>query len=360
MKVWSVIFNFIGVAILLVMLQCIYIQWDAWDKDFETARLGYQSDYATEAGFIKAMDGGRLNITYADLTNAELSPQSVLYGFQSVMCIGYDKIINEDNINEVNSLIETSVLACSNGYYMTPVKKNVFDKMEVTYDWSCKIPYALNQSDMSETLKLSLANKSNMRKDEISAGLFTLQGNKIDILGSGDIEFERLGSVNISKKDRRLIISNINKQINGAIIDNIVNVQSADKSITHKIYLPSSRTSKGLNDISSPSLIVALSGKGFTTKGFINETVMSGYKLIRKMYVVGYKYQNKNADGSLKAGSNYRYCYETQLPEGYEKGTDTRGPIKIEKFYSSMERAAYDGYSPDLEYLQHRIRYDVS
>lgn len=358
MKVWSVIFNFIGVSAILIILQCFYIQMDAWDKDFETARLEYQSDYAAEAAFIKSMSGGDLGIDYIDLTKAELSPEKSLYGFQLVMCLGYDKPFNDENIERVNDLIETSVLACSNGYYITPIKKNNFDNREVCYDWSAKIPYLIETDDMSSSLIGAITSKSVMKKNEIKSGLFTLRGNDVYLLGKDARPFEGVGSVQISSKDRQLILSNINRQINGAIIDNIVSVQSANNTLTHKVYLPSSQTISGINTINNPSFLMVLSGKGFTTNGFINQTVMSGYKTIRKMYVVGYTYRNKDKNGNLTGDLNYKYCYETQLPKGYESGTSTRGPIKIKKFFTSIERAANDGYVPDLEYLQRRINYE--
>lgn len=360
MKGWSTMFNLIGVAIILLMLQCIYVQWDAWDKDFDTARLSYQSDYATEAGFIKSMSSGNLGISYDDLTGAELSPEKTLYGFEIVMCIGYDKVPNEENIDKVNSLIETSVLACSDGYYITPINKNNFERKELAYEWTNKIPYVIKKNDMSTSLINSITSKSVMKTNELDSALFTMQGSDVRIIDNSksDVSFESVGSVGISKSDRNLILSIINRQLNGAIIDNIVNLQNENGEINHKFYLPSEQTSSGINEVNSPSLLVILNGKGFETNGYINKTVMSGYKLIRKMYVIGYSYQDKNEDGSLKPGIKYNYCYETQLPEGYETGTDTRGPINVLKFFTSVDKAAMEGYLPDLAYLQHRIRYD--
>lgn len=358
MKAWSVMFNFIGIAAILIILQCFYTQLDAWDKDFETARLEYQSDYAAEAAFVKSLSGGNLGIEYSDLTKVELSPEKSLDSFQKVMCIGYNKSINKENIEKVNDLIETAVLACSDGYYMTPIKKNTFDKKEISYDWTAKIPYVISTKDMSESLIGAITSKSVLKRNQIKSALFSMKGNDVYLSGSGNIKLESIGSLNISKANRDLILSQINRQINGAMIDNIVNIQSSNKTLTHKVYLPSKQTISGVNEITNPSFLVVLSGKGFTTKGFINETVMSGYKTIRKMYIVGYTYRDKNKDGSLSDEVKYKYCYETQLPNGYEQGTETRGPISIVKFFTSMEKAARDGYSPDLSYIQHRINYE--
>ena len=179
------------------------------------------------------------------------------------------------------------------------------------------------------------------------------------LLGDDEsMQFEAVGSVNFSTAARNTILQKINAQINTDIIDNISNVYATSESMSHRVYLPYSQTDDGINSLTGPSFIAIISGRGFTTNGFINKTVMSGYKTVRKMYVVGYSYRNKNG-GDMSGAVQKRYCYETQLPKNYENGTETRGPITVEKFYTSIEKAAEDGYYPDLEYLQHRIDYDA-
>ena len=359
MKTWSIIFNFIAIAILCVMLRTFYIQIDAWDSDFETARLGYQSDYCAEAAFIKSMTGGNLGIDYQDLNSPELSPEKSLDAFRTVMCFGYEKTPNEENKSQVNDLIETSVLACSDGYYISPIKMSKFGKVDITYDWTSKIPYVLTTEQMTEQIKAPIVRACEMERGNIKAGLFTFKGNRVYLLGDDEsMKFEAVGSVNFSTAARNTILQKINAQINTDIIDNISNVYATSESKSHRVYLPYSQTDDGINSLTGPSFIAIVSGRGFTTNGFINKTVMSGYKTVRKMYVVGYSYRNKNG-GDMSGAVQKRYCYETQLPKNYENGTETRGPITVDKFYTSIEKAAEDGYYPDLEYLQHRIDYDA-
>ncbi len=329
MKTYFNVFNCIGLGFLLIMLSIFYIQMDSMQTEYDTSRLNQVISYAGEAAFLETMHTGDLNLNYTDMNEVVLNPTHTLDVFEEMICLNYGMSTSTENKQYIEECIPSALLACNDGYYITLLSEvdtspDSISGGEYGFKWSVKLPYTVKSGS-----------------SEISVGLdsekwikATDQGDTLALTyGTSYADPEVAGLLS-----RQLVQRNINTSLTNALARNVDLVSRIRGDVNYDIYLPASKTSSGINDISSPSLIILLQGADFSGQAKVTEAVISGLKTVDKVYVVGFS----DYDG-IK-----RYCYEGQLPPELSN--------KIEMFFNTVEEAARNGYLPSHEYLTKKIQ----
>lgn len=325
MKVWSAIFNFIGVWILILMISVFYSHLDAMQTDYDTAVLREVIGYAARAAFDEAIN---TETTYSDLGRAQIDVKKTLEIFGDIVCLSYDMSLSEENRTHIESYIPSAMFCTYDGYYIT----KLIDDNRTDLEWSLKIPYTITVGNITATLQID--------RDE---------GFKVNNIDGGAVSYTDFGmgegSVGIQIKDLNRGIANarINTVITDALSLNIAKLSEYRGGNNYRVYLPAKTTFSGINTIDGPSLIILLSGGDFAGKASISEAAIAGLKVVQKNWVLGFE----------DLHGNKWYAYETQLSEQVLKENNfnvVTAPL------DSVFQAADMGYKPNFEILSTDIK----
>lgn len=325
MKVWSAIFNFIGVWILILMISVYYNHLDAIQKDYDTAVLREVIGYAARAAFDEAIN---TETTYSDLGRAQIDVKKTLGTFVDIVSLSYNMSMSEENRAHIESYIPSAMFCTYDGYYITKLLED--DSTDLV--WSLKIPYTMTVGNKTVTLQ--------MDRDEgfvitnVAEGVLPYTG-----FGMGD---GRVG-IQIASLNRDIANARINTVITDALSHNIAKISEFRGGKNYRVYLPAKTTFSGINTIDGPSLIILLSGGDFAGKASISEAAIAGLKVVKKNWVLGFEDLN----------GNKWYAYETQLSE--KVLTENNFTVVTEPL-ASVFQAADMGYKPNFEILATDIK----
>jgi hypothetical protein len=326
-KNWFGIFNFLGLGMLMIMIIIYFKQMEIIQTEYDTSRLNMAIDYAGEAAFMESLHAGNIGLTYQSIDYAVLNPAYCLDVFESLICINYGMIDSLENRQYVESCIPSAILACNDGYYITLLSEvdTAIDQVtggEYGFRWSFKLPYTVVRDD--KTISVNLSTEDWIMASAAGAVLSVRYGTSY-----ADANVQGILS-------RKIVQRAINTTLTDALARNLDYVGRLRGGVDYNIYLPASMTSSGINDISSPSLIILLQGADFSGQAEVSEAVISGLRTERKIRVIGF------VEDGIK-----RYCYEGQYP-----GELSASAVE---FYDSTEDAARAGYLPSYQYLSAKI-----
>lgn len=325
MKVWSAIFNFIGVWILVLMISVYYNHLDAIQKDYDTAVLREVIGYAARAAFDEAIN---TETTYSDLGRAQIDVKKTLGTFVDIVSLSYNMSMSEENRTHIESYIPSAMFCTYDGYYITKLLED--DSTDLV--WSLKIPYTMTVGNKTVTLQ--------MDRDE---------GFVITNVAEGALPYTDFGmgdgrvGIQIASLNRDIANARINTIITDALSYNIAKISEFRGGKNYRVYLPAKTTFSGINTIDGPSLIILLSGGDFAGKASISEAAIAGIKVIKKNWVLGFEDLN----------GNKWYAYETQLSE--KVLTENNFTVVTEPL-ASVFQAADMGYKPNFEILATDIK----
>lgn len=338
MKVWSAIFNIFAIFILMVLLIVYRNMLVVLDKDFQELRLSQAVEYAAEASFAQALQVEDLGMQYEDLDAVIISPGDCLDTFKSLICLSYNMVPSEENLNFIEAYIPVAVLACNDGYYITTIAEN---DPTLPLKWSLKKPYVIQKGNVYYAVKLhnrewlsvnnnTLEVKSDGKDWVESGGPFYASG-----LSAEEMEKQVLTEVN------NLITKDMAHQIKKR---NTVRYQKSDGSYAeveipwnYTFYLPSETTKTGVNPIKRPSFLIFMQGVDFAGTSKLDVVSVAGLTTTKKKVIVGWQ------DNS---GKKY-YCYEGQQPSGINQS--------LVRMFDSMEEAARAGYWPNYDCLVKKL-----
>lgn len=312
----------------MVMMSIFYIQTDTMIKEYDTHRLNIAINYSAEAAFMETLNVGDVNLSYTNMSDVVLDPTYCLEIFESMMCLNYGMSDSPENRFYIETCIPTAVLACNDGYYITILSdvstSEGIDGQEVGFKWSVKLPYTVECPNGE--IAVNLTSEEWVKATQGADGTLSLL--------NGDSYADDAVSGLLSKS---LVKRSINSILTNAIARNIDLVSKIRGDVSYDIYLPSTQTAAGLNDVSSPSLLILIQGADFSGQAKVDEAVIAGLKTVKKVSLIGFK----DYDGKL------RYCYESQLP------TNLLGNVIT--FFNNTEEAALAGYIPSYQYMQKKI-----
>lgn len=349
MKLWTPIFNFIAIFIIILLLPGYYNFAKSLDKEFDQARLDIAVDKATKAMMIAATDVDSIDLDYINPDSIILTPGEAINFFTTVMCFSYDMEPNHHNKNIIESSVCSMILADEYGYYIAELVEddltpeinpddliaqgytydhgvyskrygNIVDKIPVNEStgsdfalrWSMRVPYSVSNASTTDTFSfryypiLRISNNT---------GVATLVKDPVDP-----------ENTNL----QNTIISNVNKQVANAIEAEID--RRNESSFDFKFYLPYETTSLGVNPIKGPSALVFLNNATYASKYKIDAVNVGGYRAQQRQYIVCFRMNGQKF-----------YCYSKQLPESDRGYIDT--------YVSTMKEACDDGYAPYMPYL---------
>lgn len=330
MKVWTPIFNFIAIFLLIIMLPSYYIICKNLDKEFDQQRLDKAVDYATKAMMLAATDVDNIELDYINPDSIVLTPGEALNIFDIVMCFNYEMETTHYNMNAIENSVCALVLSDEYGYYiaeeveddLTPDDDIVGDNYAIR--WSMRIPY-------TETLA--------------NGGKRTYSYNYYPILEWADNKRDTnptLAKTPIDENDNTLkekIKTQINEQISSAINAEI-NRKKYLLGISangEEFHLPSQVTKLGVNPIEGPSAMVILNNATFASNYKIDAVNVGGYMARSKEFIVCFEMANG------EGGKTKYYCYSKQLP-AKDQGS-------VVTYVENMRDACKQGYSPYWPYL---------
>ena len=323
MKVWTSLFNYIAIFLIILLFPCYYSLSKSLDKEFDQIRLDYQVDNATEALLYSAISVDNIELDYINPDAIIVSPGTAIDMFCNIMCFGYDMQPTAANKNAIESSICAMVLSDEYGYYIAELVEddtspsNGVPFMDYTLRWSPRIPYYYMQNGNKITFSYSY--------DPLITAKSTATSNGSAIY---------VDKVPVDKDDTThtdLIKARINSQIS-ASIESEIDRRNKDKGFDFKFYLPYETTTMGVNPIEGPSSLVFINNATYASNYTLDSVNVGGYMASQKQYIVCF---NEN-------GIKY-YCYQQQLP------IDKYGSIVT---YCDTQRDACDlGYVPHYEYL---------
>jgi hypothetical protein len=328
-KTWFGIFNFLGLGMIMIMIIIYFKQIETIQTEYDTSRLNKAIDYAGEAAFMESLHAGNIGLSYQSMEYAVLNPAYCLDVFESLICINYGMIDSLENKQYVESCIPSAILACNDGYYLTLLSEvdTAIDNVsggEYGFKWSFKLPYTVVSASGDKTISVTLGTEDWIMVSAASGVLSIKNGTSYSDAGVQGI------------LSRKIVQRAINTTLTDALARNLDHVGDMRGGVDYDIYLPASTTSSGINNISSPSLIILLQGADFSGQAEVSEAVIAGLKTERKVRVIGF------VENGIR-----RYCYEGQLPTGVSDSA--------EHFYDSLEEAAKAGYLPSYSYLSRKI-----
>lgn len=312
----------------MVMMSIFYIQTDTMIKEYDTHRLNIAINYSAEAAFMETLGVGDVNLSYTNMSDVILDPTYCLEIFESMMCLNYGMSDSPENRFYIENCIPTAVLACNDGYYITILSdvssNDAIDGQEVGFKWSVKLPYTIECPNGEIAVNLNSEDWVKATQ-EANGSLTLLYGNSY-----ADNAVSGLLSKSAVKRS-------INSTLTNAIARNIDLVSKIRGDVSYDIYLPATQTAAGLNDVSSPSLLILIQGADFSGQAKVDEAVIAGLKTVKEVSLIGFT----DHDGKK------RYCYESQLPSNLLGNVIT--------FFNTTEEAAVAGYVPSYEYMQKKI-----
>ena len=331
MKVWSAVFNLLGICIIVIMVTVFYRHLDVIQTDYDTAVLRQAVEYAGRASFRTALESGSADTDYTHLGVVRLNPSETLNTFTDIICMTYNLALSDENKEYIERHIPTAILCGYDGYYITELrdgdtteyvnkyyKKGTTDVIETAVKeqsrlgWSLKMPYVTEVEDKIVALSMD-------------------GGRYLEVGDNGNL------AEGITTEE--LANSRINAVISDALSNNIKQIRAGREAIgqsvygrNYRVYIPAETTFSGINSIDSPTLIILLEGGDFAGKAKKTEASISGLKVIEKDWVVGYS-----------VGGEDLYCYASQY--------DLEESLTATVYYTSAMEAARAGYNPDYERL---------
>lgn len=321
-------------------------------QQFDELRLKYAIDYATDAAFQQAIQGGRLGINYTDLSSVKILADNTLPTFRASLALSYDLSMSNSNLRMIDNYISSAVLVVGDGYYLATeqeVDTTETDEMGGIYEmkWGLKKPFAIEYNRVSGgiTTKFLVAYSISGEKWKAVAqtsdngAVSTYYGDVWDNLPVGTEKVCTpstwvIGCTILKTDLQQQIVREANRQITQDINHYIRqrNAQTGNNVKHDFVYLPAKQTDSGVNPISKPTLLVTMSDVAFAGLKDVSVNSVGGFTIITKKRVVGFE----------EDGQAY-YAYEGQIPT--PKITD------ISRFFDSIDDAALEGYKPHLEYL---------
>lgn len=343
MKMWSALFNFFGVFLLLYFVFILHKDIRENQQQFDELRLKYAIDYATEAGFQSAIVSGNLGIDYLDLENVKVKGDNVLPVFKSVMAMTYDIAITDENMSMLDSYISSAVLSDSNGYYLATMQEvdngNSSEKGgEYELKWGLKRPFVVEYNNGQTIINYNIGTEKWRLAKQVGSDVVIETGITWDDTIIGTYEnCSGFTKEQCRENIRNKMLLEVNKRVTEDLNYNIKqrNEEFSKHGIKHQfVYLPSTQTEAGVNAIKKPSLFVTMSGVDFAGLKKIDIQSVGGFTIVSKIRVIGF----------LENGKQF-YAYEGQVPDEILNGGSTR-------FFNNVEEAALRGYEPHILYLQ--------
>lgn len=346
MKNWLMVFNFIGLCLLIVMLTTFYIQLETATTEYDTDRLSKAIEYSGEMAFDYSLTSVNSELSYQDMNQTTLSPNLCLPAFEEMMCLNYDMSLYEDNHKYIEDSIATALLATNDGYYITLMSEvnetgeahsNTFE-----FNWSPKLPYTIKTYDDNDKLASEIAVCLGSEKwIKVNANTMAVtSGTSYADIGSIKTSPAEAGIPSQSMSLSRETVSRaINTRITNAITQNIDAIGDLRSDKDYTVYIPSAQTSSGLNKIDSPSLILIMKDVDFSGQAKVRNAQISGLKVIKKVHVIGY----------LDVAGRMKYCYESQIADS------NTVQLNAIAYFNSVEEAASAGYTPDYNYIFNKI-----
>jgi hypothetical protein len=295
-----------------------YIKQDI--LELEKLKLSYAIDYSSDAAILNLLSSLDLEMDYANKGYVSADPNMALDTFVDVFLFNYGVGIDNTNRAHVKmNFMPVFVVAMFDGYYMgTPrVVKNAVDYPEGAIndgDWalqfSPKLPYTYVNGGASYAL--------NMGGDYS----FRMSGN---ILSK---EFGLPPGI-ASKADIRRQITKI---ISSDISYHIDKANENNPNWSNTFYIPGDITTlSNVSPLEGPSILAIVQNVDFATSRKIGAFSVGGSKIQTARMIAGY----------TRVGRKY-YCYADKMPAS----------VTAESIYATMDEAAKDGYSFDIEYMQ--------
>ena len=352
MKWFGPVLNTVTLFILCYILLITYNRADTLSKAFDTKRLDTALDYCTEAAFLEAVDTGSLENDYTNLYKVTLNPENSIDIFERMMCLNYNMSTSKSNMEAVENNIVAALMACNDGYYISDFESfNDADKNTVhPLMWSLKRPYTLTVYNDSSALTEEEQIASGI-KGVYSVHLADRQGILLKNNGkpvyftdyTGAEDSPKLAGYKINDT---LVRGAISKSITDNLRDAIEKKYEMQGGVTYKLYIPMKDTESGINSINYPSLLFIFNGGGFTGRVANRQVSLGGFKVARRVEVIGYTRKINGVDRKL-------YCYESQIP------STIIGTLEVNEKFATIEDAAQAGYTPDYEYIYNLINTDL-
>lgn len=330
MRVWSAIFNIIGVLVL-VMFGAYYFNVSMLlDKEFEQLRYEYAVRQATEAMFSSTLEAEDIELDYVHLDYVSIDSSEAIEIFDRVMCFNYDMSPSKENFASINESIAACVIAGYDGYYVTQMSEddeiegNGIAKDGYALRFSTKIPYYLTTNNAMYAI--DTYKKTYMGMSSTSNTSHPTLYNEGKNLPAG-----------VTEEDVTLAI---NTQIRGRILQEVKNAPNTTKAdlSQFRLYFPEDTTVSGVNPFGVPGIFVVMSGARYASTESLSAMAVSGYKVIKKTNVIAFT--------DLSTNRSY-YCYETQLRDEEKTAESggmslggTYGNFQIENYYNSIQEAA--------------------
>lgn len=329
MKIWTVIYNYFAVLLMLFMMVIFYGALSRNDLEFQTIRLKYIMENATQGGFQAALDDTNLGMSYVNPGDVTISPQNTLEVFKSIFLMSYGLSLSAENFTDLDHYISSAVLATNNGYYIATQKN--FNSIQLS--WGLKKPYDISYNGGLDDVAYDLDDQ----------GWVLAQENGPYVTITNGTQWSQLPP-NIPVPTTSVVIQDVNTEITNDINYNIHQRDAVGQSTVNGvtktfytqdpanqfIYLPYVQTASGDNPITEPSLFVSITGIDFAGAQTVSSQSVAGYTVAQPRRVLGF----------VDNGINY-YCYAGQLPSSDQ----------VVAYFTTVQQAADAGYYPDLALL---------
>ena len=330
MKTWLNLANIIALLCLLFFIDSGHKEVNLYRNVYNEMRLSKATEYATDAAFFESVNAKDQNLDYIEMhatnmVNAEVNPSKTLETFDIVMAMNYDMGLEQKSYEAIEDSIGAAILVGKDGYYnLTETKTG---ENETGLRWSPKLPYTIEAYDGAGKKVATFAVTLNTQE------YISIDSNGKVKTGKNYAE----DGILTEEMKKTAISQTLTDAIALAMDNNSTYSGETEKSI----YIPATQTFNGINDITTPTLLVLIRDADYAGVKGAQKAAFTGIKTIRQIRVITY-YDN---DGILK------YCYEFQ-----GAGDDK----EIVNYYDTVESAAEAGALPDYKYLFNEIDYDGS
>lgn len=328
MRVWTPIFNFFAVMVLLFLVVVYHNTATVIDREFQEERLRLAVSYAAEAAFQSTLSVEDLSIDYLDMEGVMINPGNSLDIFKSVLCLNYNMSASEENLAHLDSYIPTAVLAGNNGYYILTMSEDDdtpgdgISGGDYKLRWSIKKPYTVKIGDTYYAVNIHTGSWTSVRD----------MGGTLEINEGTSLPYGI---------DKEAVLRIINTRIMQDMLFEIQRRNFNKEPWEYKFYLPPVQTTSGVNPITGPSFLIFVEGVDFASPTKVDAVSVAGFKTIRKRVVVGYR--------DPSTGRKY-YAYEGQIPSNLL--------VYADNYFDDVEEAAKAGYIPNYDLIQKKINYD--
>lgn len=321
-------------------------------QQFNEMRLKYAIDYATDAAFQQAIQGGRLGIDYTDLSSVQILAENTLPAFRSSLALSYDISMSNANLRMIDNYISSAVLVVSDGYYLATeqeVDTTEYTEQGGVYElkWGLKNPFTIeypwssNGVNYTTLVGYSISGEK-WKAVEMNNDTKTLEtyygdvwtelprGTETVCTPSTETPFCTKYKTDLQQDVIREANRQMTQDVNFYITER--NGKTGNHIKHDFVYLPAKQTNTGVNPISKPSLFITMSDVSFAGLKDVSVNSVGGFTVILKKRVIGFE----------ENGQKY-YAYEGQIPK--PKISD------ISRYFDTIDQAVEAGFVPHLEYL---------